>query len=76
MLALIQAWYGLRKHRRAEVDVFLAAVASPPTGIHFQLLQVGEAPNLRHARNAAGLQVVRKVVEIDRLVSLGFQVRL
>src|ERR1700730_12231266 len=48
MLSFIQAWDGLREGWRAEIEVFFASVASPPTGIHPQLLQVGEAPRLRH----------------------------
>src|SRR5260370_3651216 len=74
VLTLVQTRDSLRK-RRAEIGVFFAAVASPPTGIHTELFQICKPSGLLNAAHRRGRQL-SKTTEVDWLLALGFQIGL
>ena len=55
----------------AEIRVGGAAIAGPPTGVHRELLEVGQSPGLRDERDLTGRQVL-EMAQVDLLLPFGF----
>jgi hypothetical protein len=64
----------LRK-RRAEIRVLVAAVSRPPAGVHGQLEEVRETPDLLCAGGLAALERA-ELIEVHRLRTFRQQVRI